>query len=193
MFMKDKSGIVAVLFGSCDFTATIGKALVSVKEITDYPDNDKITFEITVDKPVQFSFKIRKPAWSKGFIANFDYKDEGSYIMIDQKWTSATTLTVEFKAEIEKHSFDNKTYFTYGGLVLALPIQAEEIPAKVYTKEFQDFEYTPQNFTIFEYADEMPIIKDGKFFVNLYNSVWQKKEQKELLPVGKTILRQVTF
>ncbi|MDR0618549.1 MAG: glycoside hydrolase family 127 protein [Bacteroidales bacterium] len=192
MFMKDKDGIVAVLFGGCDFHTVVGKSAVSVKEITNYPFEPTVTFEITADRQAQFSFKIRKPVWSKGFTANFDYTDEGGYITV-KCGAGTQTLTVEWKAEVEKHIFGGEVYFTYGALVLALPVKAVEKPAKIYADGFADYEYIPENFTIFEYADEMPVVKDGRFFVNLYNSVWQKKEQKELLPVGKTVLRQVTF
>jgi hypothetical protein len=43
------------------------------------------------------------------------------------------------------------------------------------------------------FQNHKAIFQEGKISVNLKNKVTQKTEKLELIPVGKTILRQVSF
>ncbi|GAP72678.1 hypothetical protein SAMD00024442_4_24 [Candidatus Symbiothrix dinenymphae] len=194
LWLKDKDGFIAAMFGGCEVNTLFGKQPVAIREITDYPHSNRITFEVEVKKPTTFALKIRKPAWNKGFTLNTDCKEEGGYIVVNKKWSGKESFTVEWKAEPEKHEFAGEVYFTYGALVLALPVEAVEIPQKVYVAGFQDFHYVPQNLTVYHYANnEMPVKNGEQYTVNLYNPIRQKQEQKTLVPMGHTLLRQVTF
>jgi DUF1680 family protein len=44
-------------------TIKVGAANVRVKQITDYPWDGKVAFEVTSDKPVNFTLKSRAPGW----------------------------------------------------------------------------------------------------------------------------------
>jgi DUF1680 family protein len=193
MWLKAEDGFVASLLGGCEVNTTFKNKTVLIKEITDYPYTNQFTFEVKVEKPVLFTLKIRKPVWNKGFTLNIDYEEKEDYIVIRKKWEGVNTFTLEFKADVEKHNTNDEVYFTYGGLVLALPIEATEIPGKIYAEGFQDFEYTPQRLILFKYANEMPMKEHDQFHINLYNPKWQRIEKKALLPLGHTLLRQVTF
>ncbi|GAP73164.1 hypothetical protein SAMD00024442_64_8 [Candidatus Symbiothrix dinenymphae] len=197
MWLKDKDGFVASLLGGCEVNTQFGKQPVTIREITNYPHSDTIIFEIEVKKPVTFALKIRKPAWNKGFtVTSSDYKEDGDFIVINKKWSGKETFTVEWKAEVEKHELDGETAFTYGALVLAVPFVANETPKRIYADGFQDFGYTPKSYLVYQYdASEMPVkAEEGEQFqVKLYNPVWQSMEQKTLVPMGHTLLRQVTF
>ncbi|KAA6300456.1 MAG: hypothetical protein EZS26_003397 [Candidatus Ordinivivax streblomastigis] len=194
MWLKDKDGFIASLLGGCEVNTHFGKHPVAIKEITEYPYSNRITFEVEVKKPVTFALKIRKPLWNKGFSLDTDYQEEGSYIVIHKKWSGKTSFTVEWKAEVEKHELNGETYFTDGALVLALPIEAVEIPKRIYYAHFQDFEYVPKHFTIYRYSgNEMPVKEGDIYHLTLYNPIRQKPEQKTLVPMGHTLLRQVTF
>jgi hypothetical protein len=194
MWLKDENGFIASLLGGCDVNTHFGGHPVSIREITDYPHSNRITFEVEVKKPVRFTLKIRKPEWNRGFTLDMDYKEEGDYIVINKKWAGKINFSVEWKADIVRHEINDETYFTYGGQVLALAIESVEIPKRLYKEGFQDFEYTPQNLIIYKYmADEIPVKEGDNFKVNLYNSLYQHKELKTLVPMGQTILRQVTF
>jgi DUF1680 family protein len=194
MWLKDKDGFIASLLGGCEVNTQFGKQAVSIKEMTDYPHSNRIVFEVEVKKPITFVLKIRKPAWNKGFSLDTDYNEDGNYIVINKKWSGKESFTIEWKAEIEKHEINNEIYFTYGGLVLALPIEAIETPKKVYYADFQDFEYVPKNLTVYRYTNnEMPVKDGNNFTVNLYNPIRQRMDKKQLVPMEHTILRQVTF
>jgi DUF1680 family protein len=193
MWLKDKDGLIASLLGSCEVNTKVDNQSVSIKEITEYPYSNRFTFEVEVAKPLLFTLKIHKPEWSKGFALNTEYEEDGDYIIIRKKWSGKETLDLEFKAQIEKHTINDEVYFTYGRLVLALPVDAVEIPKRIYYGQFQDFEYAPKNLIIYKDAGEMPVKEQDKFQVNLYNPVKQRIEKKTLVPVGNTLLRQVTF
>jgi hypothetical protein len=192
-WLKDKEGLIASLLGSCDVNTKINNQPVSIKEITGYPDSNRFTFEVEVKKPLLFTLKIRKPDWNKGFTLNTEYEEDGDFIIIRKKWSGKESIDLEFKAEIEKHTFNDEVYFTYGRLVLALPVRHVEKPQRIYYKQFQDFEYYPYKLIVYKDANEMPVKEQDEFHINLYNPVSQRMERQTLVPIGKTLLRQVTF
>ena len=85
-------------------------------------------------------------------------------------------------------------YFSYGALLYAKPILAEEIAGKVYGNEFTDFTYKPQDISKYAFAKKhKSVYKNGIIKTQLINLKRNKKETVELIPFGKTILRQTTF
>ncbi len=195
MWLKDKEGLIASLFGSCEVNTLIGGQIVSVREITEYPYQNQIRFEVETSQPVEFTIKIRKPAWAKGFTLDTEYQEKDGYIIVRKQWNGKNTLVLDWKADIEKNFFNNEVYFTYGPLVLAAPIEAEEYPKREYLPGFQDFEYAPKSLIIYQVnKKEMPVeTGDNKFSIKLYNPKTKKEETRFLVPIGQTILRQMTF
>ncbi len=81
MWMKDEEGLIACLFGPCELETTINGKKISVKEITSYPYDFTIIFEITAEQPVDFIVKIRKPSWVKEFKLNVSFEEnKDSYL-----------------------------------------------------------------------------------------------------------------
>ena len=66
-------------------------------------------------------------------------------------------------------------------------------------KGFHDFQYKPDSLAVYKYInDEMPklvVINKNKleFSTTMFNPVAKKNESILLVPMGKTILRQVSF
>jgi hypothetical protein len=85
-------------------------------------------------------------------------------------------------------------YFTYGALLYALPIGANEISGKTYTGNFTDFTYEPTSNLRYQFNSN-PKTKyiNGKIQTELINLITKQMEVVELIPFGKTILRQTTF
>jgi len=193
MWLKDKDGLISLLPGSSEVQTFFNEKSVNIKQQANYPYLNKIQFEIDVPKTTTFALKIRKPLWASGIVLNEKYTEEEGFVIISKDWNGKNVVNIEFKTEIQKHSFENQVYFTYSGLVLALPIAAIEIPKKIYYDDFQDFEYKPEDLIIYQYRNKMPE-KNGDFFsIELYNPKTKKVETKNLEPIGNTILRQVTF
>jgi uncharacterized protein len=208
MWMKDKEGLVLVLHGPCSVHTTINGVKVNVFEETEYPFGNSVNFRISVEKPVSFVLKIRKPGWAEEFSLNCSYKVVDGYIVIAKKWKREETIHLEFIAEPELKQDSNKeNYFTCGALVFALPVENREIVTKTHpVKGFRDLEYEPVNLVKYRLpASEKPelSIKSGetsgspwnsiKLNTSLINETTGTSENATLLPLGATILRQGTF
>ena len=98
-------------------------------------------------------------------------------------------------AEVQiKEDLNHEQYFSYGALIYAKPIEAIEHTGKVYSAGFIDLTYSPADSGRYEFiANHRASFKDGKISLNLKNKTTLKPEKLELIPMGKTILRQVTF
>lgn len=198
MWMKDNDGLIASLLGPCEVTTTIKNTTVTVKEETAYPYKNNIRFIITCKQPSKFSIKIRKPEWAVAVNASLTYKEENGFLVFQQVWGEQTTLSVSFTSEIEKKETANKEiYFESGPFVLCHVLEAKQTIAKTFTLAgLQESVYTPVNPVVFQYDNEL--VSQETNLANSYttwmiNSSTGKKEKIILVPMAKTILRQVSF
>lgn len=196
MWMKGEHALIAALLGPSEVKTKLNGKTVEIKEQTNYPFENTFQFAVTaVD--VEFELRIRKPDWVNKLSVNVDYVVEDNFIVIDKQWNGTETITVEFIPEIVlRQDSNNENYFTYGALVLSLPIEGLAEKTKSFPiAGFSNFEYTPKNLVVYEYANE-PVLVDGstfRFNTSLTNPITKQKESVELVPMGQTILRQVTF
>lgn len=196
MWMKGEHALVASLLGPCKVKTQVDGKGVVVKEMTNYPFENSIEFEVNADD-VEFALKIRKPDWVTKLSVNVDYELEDDFIVIEQRWKGKQTIEVDFLPEvIVRQDINNENYFSFGALVLALPIDGVEEKTKTFPiPGFYNLKYAPKNLVIYEYADE-PVTVDAhtlRFKTSLLNPISKQKEDVELIPMGQTILRQVTF
>jgi hypothetical protein len=123
------------------------------------------------------------------------YRIENQYIVIERTFSTADKIDLNFVANVEVKEDQNKEkYFTYGALVYAKSIAATEQKGKTYAVGFNDLMYVPTNNTRYKFiAAHKARYKNGKIYVRLQNQSNQQMEKLELIPFGKTILRQVSF
>jgi hypothetical protein len=103
---------------------------------------------------------------------------------------------VAFKTSIKEHSFkEDEVYFTYGSLVYALPISSKESISKNFpVSGFHDYQYSPIGFVKYLLPAVSSLAGDDSKITGVFlNERTRKQENRELVPMGKTILRQVTF
>jgi hypothetical protein len=196
MWMTDEEGLIACLLGPCEAEITFLDKKILIKEDTSYPYEFAVNFEITVTDPVNFVLKIRKPAWSKKISVTAPYDDEKDFIYISKQWNKTEKIRVEFDPALKiNETFDKEVYFTYGPLVLAHPIDGIETKIKEYhINSFCDTYYKPVLLKQYEYKGGKLIKTDTlRFGVQLFNKQSGKNENVLLIPMGKTILRQVSF
>ncbi len=208
MWLKDKEGLVSALLGPCKVQTEINDVKVHVSEETDYPFGNSISYRISVEKPVSFVLKIRKPDWAKSVRLNCSYKEIDGFIVIAKKWKGEESIKLEFIAEPElKQDRNNENYFTCGALVFALPVKDREIVSKTHPVEgFRDLEYEAVNLVKYRLpVSEKPEISlitevipgrqwnSIRLNTNLINENTGISENVTLLPLGATILRQETF
>lgn len=196
MWLKDDRGLVASLLGPCEVNTACKEQNISIKEITGYPYDYSIAFDI--ESANSFELKIRKPAWASKFSVNAPYKLKDDFIIVQKDRKGKQTIQVEFFPDIQlQHDINSEVYFTYGPLVLAHAIDGQAIQTKSYPlKGFHDLYYTPSQLVIYRYNYQQPVQTDKNklvFTTSLFNPQTQKPEPVILQPMGKTILRQVTF
>jgi len=174
---------------------------IHIEENTSYPYDYSIEFKIEIRKPTLLDIKIRKPSWADKFSVNENYVEKDGFIVIHKTWKNNDKISIRFFPEPEvKKDANNEYYFTYGALVLAHPIAVTENITRNYPLPgFHDFQYRPVSLVVYKCAgDTEPGIKiENKdkleFTTSVFNPVSKKDEAIELVPMGKTILRQVSF
>jgi hypothetical protein len=162
---------------------------------TDYPYQNQLIFNIKLDQPTAFTLKIRKPDWVKKIVTKEKYRIQNGYIVIERTFATTDKIELKYTADIEvKADVNKEKYFKYGALFYAKPIAATEQKGKAYATGFNDMMYAPQNKIRYKFiAGHNARYKNGKIHVRLQNQSNQQIEKLELIPFGKTILRQVSF
>jgi DUF1680 family protein len=196
MWVKNDNSLVNSLLGPSEVKTNINGKLVTLEEATDYPYGYSFTFNITTSKN-KFALKIRKPEGTTKFSVSENFSEEDGFIVINKTWNGKQSVQITFFPEVIKHQdINNETYFTYGGIVLALPIADIETKTKSYPVEgFYDLSNSAKDLIVYKYIGE-PVsqVPDKlKFKTVLFNPVSNQKQPVELVPMGNTILRQVTF
>lgn len=196
MWMKEDQSLVASLLGPSTISTTLNGQPIVIKEKTNYPFELVINFEVSANQ--QFNLKIRKPTWATQVKVSEAFHEEEGYIVIAKNWKGTENISIEFiSAVITNDDLNQEKYFTYGAMVLALPIKGIASKTKSYPLHgFHDLKYTAKDPLIrFEYIDA-PITKmPGKleFNTTLLNPITKQKHSVTLVPMSQTILRQVTF
>jgi DUF1680 family protein len=196
MWVKNDNSLVNALLGPSEVKTHINGKLVTVKESTDYPYGYSFTFKVSTSKN-KFALKIRKPEGTTKFSVSENFSEEDGFIVINKTWNGKQSVQITFLPEVIKHQdINNETYFTYGGIVLALPIEFIETKTKPFPVDgFYDLSHSPKELIVYQYIGE-PVsqIPDKlKFKTVLLNPINNQKQSVELVPMGNTILRQVTF
>lgn len=194
-FKEGENILMAALLGPNILETTIGNVPIKIEVVTEYPYQNKFRFIISAEKEIPIQIKIRNPNWSGSIKTNEKYKVENSFIIIERNFHIKDQIELEFSTEVRLlEDLNHEKYFTYGALVYALPIDAKEKKGRIYAPGFEDLYYTPKDSSMYEFfVNHKASYHDGTIHVNLKNMKSKQPEQVKLIPMGKTLLRQVTF
>ncbi len=214
MFMTNEEGIVAALFGPCKLNTFINDVKVEMEMETKYPFDLNIKFKMRMDKPVEFKLQIRKPSWATHVHLDkpdLVLQDDKDFIVLQKVWETGDKITINFDTEI-KTTVDNHGdyYVSRGPLLYALPIKSkEEVAHHFDTGHFKELKYAraeeiPTHFSMTDESlttskfvkkesDENDVWQHNACFIKLLNSHTAMLEEVELVPIGSTLLRKVTF
>jgi DUF1680 family protein len=217
MWMKAHDGFAAVLFGASTLTTSYNGAKITIAEQTNYPFSDEIKFALNLSSATEFTIYVRKPIWSQRIVVQASgsiIKDKDGFFAIHKKWQSGDKITVSFQNEIQTVLSNGEVALKRGALVYAFPISSKNQTIKEYdVAGFKDFFVYPtdslyQNIKLidsakssaygFTYvADEENKNPWYKGRTRLSGNVFDAKSKTsttiDLIPMGSTILRQVTF
>ncbi len=124
------AGLAALVYSPCKVTADVGATgvPVTVNEVTNYPFDDQIDFEITTKKAVAFPLKLRIPSWCKQASVMLNGKQlrearGGEVIAIDRIWENLDKVTLRLPMEVTTSSWGrNSRTVERGPLVFALKV-----------------------------------------------------------------------
>ncbi len=194
-FKEGENMLVAALLMPNILETSLNNLKLKIENKTNYPFENQFIFKIRLENPTAFKLKIKKPAWVKSIKTNEKFCVEDEYIVIERYFLKEDKIELEFTADVlVKEDLNHEKYFTYGALIFAWPIASDEQKGREYAPGFDDLMYAPKVATRYGFIKQHQAkFKDGKIIVNLKNLATQKIEKVELIPFGKTILRQVSF
>jgi uncharacterized protein len=197
MWLKDGANLVANLLGPAELNTKIGGKDVRIREDLSFTDKQTVRFSVR-GNGASFSIRIRKPAWASTYQASKPVTEQDGYLVITQRWAGEQSFEIEFSPALEAHQdLDGEYYFSYGPFILAHPIPATESISRLFPIQgFADLKYQPVNLIIYKYNASVlpePTGKHLQFRFAAFNPVSGLQEDILLEPMGRTILRQVTF
>lgn len=203
MWGKTQDGLVAVMYGPSQLTTEINNTRISIEQATNYPWSEAIEFKISVEKPVEFALYLRKPSWAREMkIEGGNASLENGFYRVKKSWEEGDVIQIQFEYEVEAREFaPGEIYFQRGPLVYAMDIPYRRENIKEYSLDgFFDYHCIPEN-TDYEHVQlasrsldfEYVGGKDPYLQGNLVNTKSGQTETVQLVPMGKTVLRRVTF
>lgn len=187
--------LVATLLMANILETSINGNAIKIENNTEYPYQNNFQFKITQSHSSKFILKIRKPNWVTQINTQEKYKIDNGFIVIEREFSANDTVNMSFKTDVQIQK-DNlgAHYFTYGALLFALPIPANEIIGKSYNINLSDYTYVPVSYSKYSFKTGVKnTFQNGKIQTKLINQSTGELEKVELIPMGKTLLRQVTF
>lgn len=193
--MENEDTLVATLLMPNILETNVGGIKICIENATNYPYENNFQLNIRLEQPTQLIFKFRKPGWVKDIITNEAYTRENGFIVVKRTFLNNDNIQFSFSTDVQiKTDKSGHYYFTYGALLFAKAIEAKEIKGKVYVNYFHDLNYQPIDSTHYAFSKKYkPIYKNSGIKTKLLNKHTNKTEDVELIPFGKTILRQTTF
>lgn len=192
---ENETTLVAALLMPNILETTINGNKILIENSTAYPFQNDFMFKISQAKSSRFTLKIRKPNWVAKINTNEKFIIQNEFIVIAREFSENDIVHISFEAEVQINTDNTGShYYTYGALLYALPINSVEITGKNYYANFTDFTYqavSPVKYLFKKGAKAN--YKNGKIKTKLMNQNTGKLEKVELLPIGKTILRQASF
>ncbi len=182
VFMRDKEGVVSLVFAPAVLKTVICGVDVCVELITDFPFRNKLTYKINVSAPVDFALKIRVPSYLTGFITDGKNafngcKISGGYYTVKRLWKGENKLDVEllYRPIFIKRPND-MVCCKYGPLVFSVAINEkwEKIESErdgepiiypycdyyIHPLSKWNYAYVSNEFELFEHEFDMPFDTD---------------------------------
>lgn len=192
---EDDHTLVACLHMPNVLQTTVSGQKIRLEQSSNYPFENALKYAIYLEKPATLRLKIRVPDWATSVQCSSTYTRSGGYILVERTFQTTDHLNIRFETRIEVKTDANAAcFFRYGPLLYASPIAAEEQKGKKYAPGYQDLLYSPLSSDRYAFIpDHKARYDNGTIELRLKNTSQGKIEDVILVPLGQTILRQLTF
>ncbi|MDJ0909537.1 MAG: glycoside hydrolase family 127 protein [Woeseiaceae bacterium] len=208
MYHRTPRGISVNLFGASEASLKLNDSDVLVRQQTDYPFDYVVRIEVEAD--ADFELRVRMPAWATGGeVEGADFTLDNGWISIDKAWEGTSQIEIRFEPIVRIMEHTSGTLaVAHGPLLYALPIAHEEVAGTLYGEpDFHDVYAKPLN----PVNNDWQLLRDGRFELvaaedriagpfdsialkgQLYDESDARMIDVELVPMGGTVLRQVSF
>ncbi|HWV67193.1 beta-L-arabinofuranosidase domain-containing protein [Chitinophaga sp.] len=162
------SGVAALLYAPSEVKVYVaGQTPVTVKEVTNYPFEEAVTFNISTPKKVSFPFHLRIPAWCKQATVKVNGKvwqeaAGNQVVKVERTWQQGDVVELALPMHIYKeHWFENSISVERGPVTYALKI-GEAITTVKNDKDALDYgdsyrevrPTTPWNYALIATPDD---------------------------------------
>ncbi|MBB3700000.1 glycoside hydrolase family 127 protein [Flammeovirga yaeyamensis] len=194
------------LYGPSIFSTEIEGSEIVFEQVTNYPIEDKIIIKATSNKQVDGQLMLRVPKWAKNFKINGESPkiNKKGYAVWKGLIDNELSLTIEMGNQPAAFKHTEGTYFAYGPLLFALPLEGKEEKTKEWGIEgFYDskYQYTDDSLkeaVWVEGSELKKIDNSGAHYLDQVTietslKVDDEIKIKSLVPIGRTVLRKITF
>ena len=125
------NGLVAVAYSPSTVKAQVGNGTeVTIREVTDYPFNGNIKFEIRTPQAVRFPLYFRIPGWANEVVLICKGKTRagraGETVRLEEKWADGDQITFNLPMDIRfEKRYNNSVSVLRGPLYFSLRIDKE--------------------------------------------------------------------
>ncbi len=138
-------GLAALAYSPSEIRTKVGRnnTEVVIREVTNYPFEDVINFELSTKKEVTFPVQLRIPSWCKEAVISLNgqklrSEKGGQVVTIDRTWKNKDKLTLQLPMEVSTSNWGrNSRAVERGPLVYALKL--EEQWEKGHSEEEGDY------------------------------------------------------
>ncbi len=210
MYHRTRRGLSVNLFGASNMATELDGSDVRIRQSTGYPFEGAVRFEVESESAADFELRIRVPEWATGVeVAGIEFARDGNWLKVERNWEGTTEFEVRFGQESRTLQHASGTLaVAHGPLLYALPIAHEEIAGKSYGETgFHDIYAKSLETRVADWR----LVGDGGFELveaddsivgpfdslalkgKLYDKDQGRMVDVELVPMGATVLRQVSF
>ncbi|MGV8133696.1 MAG: glycoside hydrolase family 127 protein [Mangrovibacterium sp.] len=114
IYLESDNELFVNLYMGNETNLEINETRIKFKQVTDYPWDGKIVFQVDPEKPVSFNLKLRIPGWCKSFQALLNGKIlntqsvENGYLSIQNSWKKGDKVTLSLDMPVEKIKADER-------------------------------------------------------------------------------------
>jgi hypothetical protein len=144
-------GLAAMVYAPCVLETQVQGAQIHIEEITDYPFNESVTFNVTTDRAATFPLYFRVPEWAKG--ATLKLSDgaveplvTGKFNQILRQWNGTETVLLQLPMSFKlRKGYQDSLSVERGPLVFSLE-------PKTKWFDFAPFKYQPAGPKKYDWA-----------------------------------------